>query len=341
MSRILEQDDLGGGLGDPMMDDPMMSDPMMDDPTLDTATTASPEQQETQVEPGSIEASLPSAFNQQIDDEEIVKIKLDSLEAQFEPQDGPFGGDSTLDPDEISIDLDFDDEDDDEGRSDYYDSEDEISLDVVSESTEEEILEEEELELDEVLEALRFEGEPQKSGWAGTPEAVMREYESALIARENDTELEKDNKALRDRVAELQEQKKIIDSVTYKLQKQNEEYNKILETLQERLESANVSNAKLLYINQTLENASLNERQKRRIVEAISKADSVKQAKMVYETLQDTVGVSGKEKIASSLNEAVTRRSSLLIAARQHKNKNEDANPLFDRMQKLAGIKTH
>ena len=46
----------------------------------------------------------------------------------------------------------------------------------------------------------------------------------------------------------------------------------------------NVSNAKLLYINQALENASLNERQKRKIVEAISKAETVQEAKIVFET---------------------------------------------------------
>ena len=101
----------------------------------------------------------------------------------------------------------------------------------------------------------------------------------------------------------------------------------------------NVSNAKLLYINQALENASLNERQKRKIVEAISKAETVQEAKIVFDTISDTVSTTSDVKKDSTLNEVVSRRSSLLVAAR-HEQKNQDANPVYSRLQKLAGIKT-
>ena len=101
----------------------------------------------------------------------------------------------------------------------------------------------------------------------------------------------------------------------------------------------NVSNAKLLYINQALENASLNERQKRKIVEAISKADTVQEAKIVFETLNETITTSSDVKKDVTLNEVVSRKSSLLVAARKEQPK-QDANPLFNRMQTLAGIKT-
>jgi hypothetical protein len=101
----------------------------------------------------------------------------------------------------------------------------------------------------------------------------------------------------------------------------------------------NVSNAKLLYINQALENASLNERQKRKIVEAISKAETVQEAKIVFDTMSDTVGTISDVKRDTTLNEMVSRKSSLLVAARNEQPK-KDANPLFNRMKMLAGIKT-
>ena len=105
------------------------------------------------------------------------------------------------------------------------------------------------------------------------------------------------------------------------------------------MESVNVSNAKLLYINQSLENASLNERQKRKIVEAISKAGSVSEAKVVYKTLQDTVdSTHTKGRSIGTLSEAVNRKSSLLMAANRQQEKTADSNPFFDRMQQLAGI---
>jgi len=100
----------------------------------------------------------------------------------------------------------------------------------------------------------------------------------------------------------------------------------------------NVSNAKLLYINQALENASLNERQKRKLVEAISKAATVQEAKIIFETLNTTVTTNSDGNRSGTLNEAISRKSSLLVAAR-HEQK-EDANPLFNRMRTLAGIKT-
>jgi hypothetical protein len=109
--------------------------------------------------------------------------------------------------------------------------------------------------------------------------------------------------------------------------------------MQEKLETMNVSNAKLLYINQALENASLNERQKRKIVEAISKAETVQEAKIVFDTMNETVTTTSDVRKSATLNEMVSRRPSLLVAAR-NEQPNKDANPLFNRMQKLAGIKT-
>ena len=147
----------------------------------------------------------------------------------------------------------------------------------------------EEIDLDELMERVRVEGEPQKSGWAGTPESIMQEYEAMLLAREQDSEVKEKNQELRKRVAELQKENRTLTSAAMKLQSQNNNFSTAFKTLKEKLETMNVSNAKLLYINQALENASLNERQKRKLVEAISKAETVQEAKIVFETMNDTV----------------------------------------------------
>lgn len=207
---------------------------------------------------------------------------------------------------------------------------------------EDEINEEEELDeeidLDELMERVRVEGEPQKSGWAGTPESIMREYESMLLARQQDSEVKEENEELRKNVSALQKENKTLSSAALKLQEQNKEYMSAFDTLQEKLETLNVSNAKLLYINQALENASLNERQKRKIVEAISKAETVQEAKIVFETMNDTVATTSDVKQDRTLSEMVSRKSSLLVAARKEQPK--DANPMYNRLQTLAGIKT-
>ena len=104
--------------------------------------------------------------------------------------------------------------------------------------------------------------------------------------------------------------------------------------LKERLEEVNLSNARLLYTNRVLNSTSLNERQKTRIVESISNADSVEEAKVIYETLQSAVGAKTKSS-PQSLREAVERPSSTLPRRRE----TNAQNPHFSRMRALAGIK--
>ena len=74
-------------------------------------------------------------------------------------------------------------------------------------------------------------------------------------------------------------------------------YKSAVQQLKEKFDVVNTSNAKLLYINRTLDCGSLNERQKKKIVEAIAKADDAKEAKVIYETLQNTVETKKEEKV--------------------------------------------
>jgi hypothetical protein len=80
----------------------------------------------------------------------------------------------------------------------------------------------------------------------------------------------------------------------------------------------------------------LNERQKNKIVEAISQAGSVDEAKMVYETLSNAVG-SFDNRGPQSLSEAVEKKGGLTLKPRQTENSN--SNPLYNKWQKIAGIK--
>lgn len=335
-------------MADPMgMEDPM-ADPMaMEEPEMGMEDEDSIEGEQPALDPDSMLGKVPDAFN--ADDDEIIRIKLDSLEAEFKDEEGVFGGDDEYGEEEIGIDIE-DDEPEMDIEDDMMTTEPDadmgadvgvdISPEMVAEVLSEMDLDEEEIDLEEVMEAVRVDFEPQKSGWAGTPESIMKEYESMLLAREQDSEVKEENEELRKNVAALQKENKTLISAAKKLQEQNKNFNATFETLQEKFETMNVSNAKLLYINQALENASLNERQKRKIVEAISKAETVQEAKIMFETLNDTVATTSDVRKEATLSEMVSRKSSLLVAARNEQPK-KDANPLFNRMQALAGIKTH
>ena len=193
----------------------------------------------------------------------------------------------------------------------------------------------------EIEEALRIHSTPQKTGWSDVPDSELAHLEDLALAMLQDTELAEElenaaklKKALQ---KETKQNQSLIDSGK-KVLEENNKLHEVIKQLQNKLEEVNVSNAKLLYINQTLESASLNERQKDHIVEAITKADSVREAKIIFETLKNSVGSVTKNKMPESLTETVTNRSSLLLAARQEKKRNEAQSPFFDRMQKLAGI---
>ena len=82
--------------------------------------------------------------------------------------------------------------------------------------------------------------------------------------------------------------------------------------MKDNLEEVNLSNARLVYTNRVLNSGSLNERQKSKIVEALSKSRTVEEVKVIYETLQSTVGTASNKRTPESLSEAISRKSTTL-----------------------------
>ena len=104
------------------------------------------------------------------------------------------------------------------------------------------------------------------------------------------------------------------------------------------ISSKNLSNAKLLYTNRVLSSASLNERQKNKLVEAIGKADSIEETKTIYETLQNSLETKRKES-PKSLNEVASNRNSSPFLPRKQKLEESVDDVFSKRMRMLAGIK--
>lgn len=180
----------------------------------------------------------------------------------------------------------------------------------------------------------------------GNKEESMKD----ALEDKKEKEQQNENKALSTRNSKLIiENKKAVSQnklLTEKLDNLLEQHGKLLEEnkkikqtaiqISQRLDEANLMNAKLLYKNQALGSDSLNERQKNKIVEAVSKAGSVDEAKMIYETLCNAVGTFDN-KGPQSLSEAVEQKGGFIAKSRQEKSSN--SNPLHNRWQKIAGIK--
>ena len=182
--------------------------------------------------------------------------------------------------------------------------------------------------IDEIVESLVVDISPQKSGWAHTPESVMQyNDELAVVQAQSDEQKE--------RTSELLKVGRQLAESNKKYKTVNDKLANVVNTLKEKLEEVNLTNAKLLYTNRVLRSTSLNERQKTKIVEALSNAGSVNEAKVLYETLQNAVGSSRKEG-PKSLSEAVSRPSTMLP---RRKVQDNNPDPFSDRMKILAGIK--
>ena len=288
-------------------------DPSLDEIPLATASDL-PDDQESEV----------------VDDDAAIVIDLPQLKQKIKDYEAEMGeapeGEETHD--DVATDL--------EPAVDAAVDVDSPMLEEEEEDISEEMLDE---VVEEILEKLTVDINPQKTGHLNVPESQMEEFEDMELAKQMDSEVREENDKMKETIAKLEEALNIQKSKTRELTKENKKYIDAVLLLKEKVETVNVSNAKLLYINKTLESDSLNERQRRKIVEAISKAETPKEAKVIFETLQSTVGSrEAKPSMPKSLSEAVSRNSSLILNSQRKENKNE-TDIFSERMQRLAGIK--
>ena len=123
----------------------------------------------------------------------------------------------------------------------------------------------------------------------------------------------------------------------YKKKKMEEELQLALEaveTLRSELNEVNLLNAKLLYVNKIFKAKNLNESQKLTVIKAFDRAESAKEAKLVYESLSTTFNAKVekrpiKESLGFASKAAGVAAKPLIV----------ESNEFVTRMQKLANIK--
>ena len=207
-------------------------------------------------------------------------------------------------------------------------------LDMLSEGSEEVIEEDVEIDYNPILDTLGGNGVGSQHRKADN--AAMADV---VYSDEEEEEAEEASEDEDDTMGVVNELNETLEFLT----NQNNQMESVLSKMETYLEETLLSNAKLLYQNRTLNDASLNERQKSKIVEAISNAESPKEAKKLHETLKATVGSTPNSKRGpQSLSESVNRRSNLssMLNSRQNiKESKQSENSFKEKMQKLAGIK--
>lgn len=110
-------------------------------------------------------------------------------------------------------------------------------------------------------------------------------------------------------------------------------YEKQIQDLTSTLNETNLLNSKLIYLNKLSKGKNLTESQVLEIINHFDKADTVKEAKIIYETLVKKMVKTKKKPINESL-----KISSASKAIKSVKKEIIDVDPAFARMQKLAGL---
>ena len=306
VDALLEQDDEFDLEGEPGPEGPDAPAPPVDEPIMDKIPSAAT----------GAEKLCPCP-----DDDEVVELDLDQLMMQTDEDPDPS---DMGDREEMALDI----EDESELRGMVQEALKDLNKGKKEKG---EDLEEGEIELDEqelvdIVEELVFEYEPKPTGWAsGHPK---QELEQEQMVHEFAKE-----------VAGINEKNKDLKESLKHTKSENNKLRRIALQLKEKLDEVSASNARLIYTNRVMGNDSLNERQKKKIVEKISQAQTIEEAKTIHEALQSAVAGTSKSKGPKSLNEAVSRQSTQVFSRRQRSEGTRANDQFFSRMQRLAGIK--
>jgi hypothetical protein len=125
------------------------------------------------------------------------------------------------------------------------------------------------------------------------------------------------------------------DGAVKKLEEERDEALETVESLKSTISEMNLLNSKLLYCNKLFRANALTEAQKVKVVDALDKSTTTGEAKLVFETLQESFNFTGVEKRA--IKEGLGRASKATGNAPQ-KVITESVNDTVSRFQKLANI---
>ena len=195
---------------------------------------------------------------------------------------------------------------------------------------------EDDLELEAILRELEAgtDTEEDEDPMAEDAAAVYTGAEEEEPVTEDATEIEEEFdleeviNALREEDEEAEDDKEVVGESDL------EEAYATIKFLRSKINEVNLLNAKLLFSNKLFRANNLNESQKLRVIETFDRAASVREVKLVYSTLAESIV--GKGGTKSSMTEGLASKSTKSTAP--NKSVIVESNNFSDRMRKLAGL---
>ena len=109
-----------------------------------------------------------------------------------------------------------------------------------------------------------------------------------------------------------------------------------IEQLKKDLHETNLLNSKLLYVNKIFKANNLSESQKVNVIAAFDKAETVKEVKLVFETVSENVVTTKKDTVSESKLKGMASKATGTTASKPEVI--SEVSDAVRRMQKLAGI---
>lgn len=179
----------------------------------------------------------------------------------------------------------------------------------------EEMESEEEISIDEILAEIELDERKKYGGNKGDVPAAKRGDKKDTAEEEG-----------------VEDYKKKLKEAEDKL----EEAYATLATVKSDLNEVNLLNAKLLYTNKIFKAKNLTESQKVKVLNAFDKASTVKETKLVFETLSEGLKETSKSHVNESLKTSLASKTTGIMPTA--KTSIVEVNDTFTRMQKIAGI---
>ena len=279
----------------------------VEDPTnADDATISEEEESEIEEEESEEEIS-----------EEEDEIEEEESEEEIEEEE------DELDLESIIRELEMGMEDEEEISEEEMDSEEEVS----EEEHEDEVSEEDEIEMDSEEEAEEAEAEDEDEDEDEDDEIDLDEILREMGYGEGEEEIEEE------------EHEEEANEEVVRLQTELEEALSTVKTLQSTINEVNLLNAKLLYANRLFRAYNLNNEQKSKVVENLDRTTSVREVKLVYATLAESMNFTGTEKKTKRVVAEAAASKPVASTAPAKEIISESTNELARRFKELANIK--
>jgi hypothetical protein len=125
-----------------------------------------------------------------------------------------------------------------------------------------------------------------------------------------------------------------------KLQSELEEALSVIKSLRGTINEVNLLNAKLLYTNKLFRGYNLTNEQKVKVVENLDRTTSVREVKLVYATLSESMKFTGTERKVAQVKKNITEglASKAQASTAPKKEIIAESNELANRFKQLAGI---